>query len=92
MPVWTMASPSRSAAAVVSSSRIEPPGCTMAVTPASPARSMPSANGKKASDARAAPVACSPAACAASATLLTPVWLAGPHAGDGPVFGDEDGV
>ena len=41
--------------ATTSSSRIEPPGCTTARTPCSAAASMPSRNGKNASDASAAP-------------------------------------
>ena len=46
MPVNTMAIPAESAAAMTSSSRIDPPGWISAVTPASIAASTPSANGK----------------------------------------------
>src|SRR3954469_18972397 len=54
-PVTTIVTPAASAAAMTSSSRLEPPGCTMAVTPASIASAGPSAKGKKASEASAAP-------------------------------------
>ena len=52
-----MATPLSSAAAMTSSSRIEPPGWITAVAPASIAVSRPSGNGKKASDAKAEPMA-----------------------------------
>ena len=55
MPVKTIASPASFAAAMTSSSRIDPPGWITAVAPASAAASSPSANGKKASDATAEP-------------------------------------
>jgi len=55
IPVKTIASPASSAAAMTSSSRIEPPGWITAVAPASTAASSPSAKGKKASDATADP-------------------------------------
>ena len=55
MPVNSIARPASSAAAMTSSSRIEPPGWITAVAPASAAASRPSANGKKASDATAEP-------------------------------------
>ena len=42
-------------ASIVSSSRTEPPGCTMAVTPASMSTCGPSSNGKNASEAATAP-------------------------------------
>ena len=45
-----VAFPCSSAAAITSASRLDPPGCTMAVAPASAAASTPSRNGKKASD------------------------------------------
>src|SRR3569623_370285 len=56
MPVNTIASPAASAAAITSSSRIEPPGWITAVAPASTAASRPSAKGKTASEATAAPL------------------------------------
>ena len=56
MPVNTIASPAASAAAITSSSRIEPPGWITAVAPASTAASSPSAKGKNASDATAEPI------------------------------------
>ena len=51
MPVKTMASPASSAAAITSSSRIEPPGWITQVAPAAAASSNPSGKGKNASDA-----------------------------------------
>ena len=48
-PVNTIAIPSRSAAAITSSSRVEPPGWATAVAPACAAASIPSGNGKNAS-------------------------------------------
>ena len=53
--VKTIATPACSAAATTSSSRTEPPGWMIAVTPASIASSGPSAKGKNASEASAAP-------------------------------------
>ncbi len=47
--------PASSAAAMTSSSRIEPPGCMAQVAPASTAEINPSANGKNASDCYRAP-------------------------------------
>ncbi len=55
MPVKAMARPASSAAAMISSSRIEPPGWITAVAPASTATSRPSAKGKKACEATAEP-------------------------------------
>ena len=52
----TIARPASSAAAITSSSRIEPPGWMTAVAPASTAANSPSANGKKASEATAEPI------------------------------------
>ena len=57
VPVKAMAIPFSSAAAITSSSRIEPPGWITLVAPAATASSRPSANGKKASDAQADPSA-----------------------------------
>src|SRR3982750_4700730 len=57
MPVNNIARFASSAAAMTSSSRIDPPGWMTAVAPASTAASKPSANGKKASDATAEPSA-----------------------------------
>ena len=56
MPVNTMARPASSAAAITSSSRIEPPGWITAVAPASATTCSPSAKGKKASDAATEPM------------------------------------
>ena len=47
MPVKTIASPARSAAAITASSRTEPPGWMAAVTPAAIAVSKPSGNGEE---------------------------------------------
>src|SRR5713101_8415488 len=55
MPVNTIASPSRSAAAITSGSRTEPPGWITAVAPAFAASSTPSGNGKNASEATTLP-------------------------------------
>src|SRR4051812_45394493 len=55
-PVTTIAAPAWSAAPTTSASRTEPPGWTIAVTPASIASCGPSGNGKNASDAMTAPV------------------------------------
>ncbi len=102
MPVNTMAIPAASAAAITSSSRIEPPGWITAVAPASIAATSPSANGKKASEATTEPfVAASafPAAFAASAALIAamraeidPAHLAGADADRGAVSRIDDGV
>ena len=57
MPVKTMAMPASSAAAITSSSRIEPPGWMTAVAPfAATADRRPSAKGRKASEATAEPI------------------------------------
>lgn len=50
-----MARPRAFAASITSSSRMDPPGWMMAVTPASAAVMRPSANGKKASEATTEP-------------------------------------
>ena len=50
-----MLTPALSAAAITSGSRTDPPGCTIARTPAAMRISGPSANGKKASDAATDP-------------------------------------
>src|SRR2546429_596424 len=56
MPVNTMARPRRSAAAITSGSRTDPPGWTTAVAPALAASSTPSGKGKNASEATTLPV------------------------------------
>src|SRR6267142_33626 len=63
-PVNTMARPSSSAAAITSSSRTLPPGWITAFAPARATTSMPSRNGKKASDATADPASECPASFA----------------------------
>ena len=102
MPVKTMARPRSSAAAITSSSRIEPPGWMTAVAPASAAASRPSAKGKKASEATTEPLvsgSAAPAAFAAScdfpggdAGAVDAAHLAGADADGGAVLGVDDGV
>ena len=102
IPVKTIASPASSAAAITSSSRIEPPGWITAVAPASAAASRPSAKGKKASDATAEPIvrgSAQPLASAASsrpdrgdARAVAPVHLAGADAGGDAVLRIDDRV
>src|SRR5215212_9749358 len=65
-PVKYMVMPALVAAAITSSSRIDPPGCTRARTPASNKIVGPSSHGKKASEAATAPPARSPARCTAN--------------------------
>ena len=101
-PVKTMARPFSSAAAITSSSRMEPPGWITAVAPASAAASRPSANGKKASEATTEPRvsgSAAPAALAASARLergdagaVDAAHLARADADRGAVLGVDDGV
>src|ERR1044071_1884296 len=67
MPVNTMHMPCSSAAAMTSSSRLLPPGCTMALMPYSAATSMPSRNGENASEAIDLPSAVRPSSVALSA-------------------------
>src|SRR5690349_6314826 len=67
MPVNTMHMPCSSAAAITSSSRLLPPGWTMALMPYSAATSMPSRNGKNASEAIELPSTVSPSSLALSA-------------------------
>ena len=102
MPVNSMARPASSAAAMTSSSRIEPPGWITAVAPASTAASRPSANGKKASEATAEPIVrgFGPAVGLGrfdgfrrgDARAVAAVHLAGADAGGGAVLGIDDGV
>ena len=63
-----MAMPCSFAAAITSSSRIEPPGWITAVIPASAAWSKPSRNGKNASDANTEP---GPAHVVTNQSMLT---------------------
>ncbi len=102
MPVKTMARPLSSAAAMTSSSRIEPPGWMTAVAPASAAASRPSANGKKASEATTEPrvsgslaplaVAASAAFSAAMRAEFDAAHLPGADADGRAVLGIDDGV
>ena len=102
MPVKTIASPASSAAAITSSSRIEPPGWITAVAPASTAASRPSAKGKNASEATAQPTvrgSAQPDVSAASVAFIAamrdgfaPVHLARADPGGGAVLGIDDRV
>ena len=102
MPVKTMARPRSSAAAMTSSSRIEPPGWMTAVAPASAAAIRPSAKGKKASEATTEPLASDSARPAAlrrflrlargDARGIDAAHLAGADADGGAVLGIDDGV
>ena len=94
--------PASSAAAITSSSRIEPPGWITAVAPASTAWSRPSANGKKASEAQAEPfgqrlrqagrLGRLRGADGGDAGGVAAVHLAGADAGGLAVLGEDDGV
>ena len=102
MPVNTIAMPCASAAAITSSSRIEPPGWMTAVAPASAAASRPSAKGKKASEATTEPLvsgSARPAVSVASAALRAamreesdPAHLPGADADRRAVLHVDDGV
>ena len=102
MPVKTMARPRSSAAAITSSSRIEPPGWMTAVTPASAAAIRPSAKGKKASEATTEPLASDFGQAGGPRGFLRlarrdqgridAAHLAGADAGGGAVPGIDDGV
>ena len=101
MPVKTMARPAASAAAITSSSRIDPPGWMTAVAPASIAACRPSAKGKKASEATTAPRVSGSASPAppprprlagGDAGRIDPAHLAGADADGGAVAGVDDGV
>ena len=59
MPQNAIAMPYLLQVSITCASRMEPPGCTMAVTPLRRARSMLSPNGKKASLPRLTPVTAS---------------------------------
>ena len=91
MPVNTIAISASSAAAITSLSRIEPPGWITAVMPALAALSMPSRNGKKASEAITAPFTSRPACSALIAAIRAELTrliegLAEAAALDGKVF------
>ena len=79
-------------AARVSSSRFEPPGWMIAVTPAAAAASGPSRNGKKASEASTAPRARSPALLDGDPDRVEPAHLAGADADELAVPGQHDRV
>ena len=97
-----MARPLSSAAAITSSSRIEPPGWMTAVAPASAAASSPSANGKKASEATTEPRVSGSLAAARSrrvgrlqggdARRVDAAHLPGADADRRAVLGVDDGV
>ncbi len=102
MPVKTMARPRSSAAAMTSSSRIEPPGWMTAVAPASAAAIRPSAKGKKASEATTEPLASDSGRPSPLGRFLRlaggdhggidAAHLAGADADRGAVLGVDDGV
>ena len=102
MPVKTMAMPRSSAAAITSSSRIEPPGWITAVAPASPPASRPSAKGKKASEATTRALRAAVRLARRLGRLarlpggdargIDPAHLAGADADGGAVLGIDDGV
>src|SRR5205823_14389644 len=71
VPVKYRVIPAALAAAMVSSSRTEPPGWTTARTPASASTMNPSGNGKYASDAATAPADREPARATASRAAST---------------------
>ena len=87
---------------MTSSSRIDPPGWITAVAPASMQASMPSANGKNASDATTEPLvsgsasfSSAAASCALRAAMraeFDPAHLAGADADGREILGIDDGV
>ncbi len=81
-----MVTPAAFAAAMTSSSRIEPPGCTIADTPAAIRISGPSANGKNASEAATDPAARSPARLTARLHESTRLTWPMPTPTDAPSF------
>ena len=84
--------PCSSQAATVSSSRFEPPGWMIAVTPAAAATSGPSRNGKKASEASTAPRARSPGLLDGDPDRVEPAHLAGADADELAVLRQHDRV
>ena len=84
--------PALAAAAVTSSSRTDPPGCTIAFTPASVSVSSPSGNGKNASDAATAPLHAVAGPLHRQPGGVDPVDLTHAHADGGAVGGDDDRV
>ena len=87
-----MAMPAWLAAAITSSSRMEPPGWTMAVMPASAASSMLSGKGKKASEASTHPVGFFARRALRQMHADHTVGLAGAHADQGAILDEGDGV
>src|SRR5207244_3596243 len=85
VPVKYRVIPAAFAAAMVSSSRTEPPGWTTARTPASASTMNPSGNGKYASDAATAPADREP-------RRVDPVDLSHADPDGGPVGGEQDRV
>src|SRR6267142_356122 len=86
IPVNTMAKPRRSATAITSASRTEPPGWITAVAPALAASSTPSGNGKNASEATALPVSGDCAFITASFTESTRLICPAPTPSVAPSF------
>ena len=87
-----MAMPCSLQAAMVSSSRFEPPGWMIAVMPAAAATSGPSRKGKKASEASTAPRASLAGLVDGDPHRVQPAHLAGAHAQQLTAAGDDDGV
>src|SRR6266481_1943807 len=86
IPVNTIPKPSRSAAAITSASRTEPPGWITAVAPALAASSTPSGNGKKASEATTLPASGDCAFITASFTESTRLICPAPTPSVAPSF------
>ncbi len=84
--------PALAAASVTTSSRIDPPGCTIAFTPASVSVSSPSGNGKNASDAADGAPHAVAAALDRQPGRVDPVDLAHAHPDGRAVGGDDDRV
>ena len=91
-PVRYIVTPAAVAAAMTSSSRIDPPGCTTARTPAAISTSSPSANGKNASEAATAPGAPVPRPGHRQPGRVDPVHLAHADADGGAAGGQQDRV
>ncbi len=92
VPVKYIVTPAAFAASMVSSSRTEPPGCTIAVTPASIRICGPSSNGKNASEAATRPLRPLPGPLDGEPAGVDAVDLAHADADGGAVGGEQDRV
>ena len=92
VPVKYVVTPAACAAAMTSSSRIEPPGATIARTPASMRICGPSANGKNASDAATEPGRALAGPGDGEVAGVDPVDLAHADADRGAAGGEQDRV